>query len=374
MGFSFYAILYGIHQRYSAAANQWKLLIKSLTSAPLKKMAGLPVYQMGIKFFSLMLGLGLLSAVSPSFAGLSSNGAVVAQSRHLGAETGAPDAAKYVLELPDAPGREKAEWGGSITFIGAATVIIRYAGLTILTDPNFLYKGEYAHLGYGLISKRLINPAIELEDLPPIDLIILSHMHGDHFDQLVQEKLDRNIPIVTTEESAEILKEMGFVTRYALKTWDSLVLKKGGTSVRITATPGRHGPPVIAKLLPEVMGSMLEFKMRDTKLDYRMYISGDTMVYDEIREIPRRYPDVDMALLHLGGTRISGLVTVTMDATDGVKMMQIIGPRRAIPIHYNDYDVFKSPLSDFEKEIDEAGLQDRIIYLKHGDMYRFPAK
>lgn len=84
-----------------------------------------------------MLGLGLLSAVSPSFAGLSSNGAVVAQSRHLGAETGAPDAAKYVLELPDAPGREKAEWGGSITFIGAATVITPVCGI------NYSYRSEF---------------------------------------------------------------------------------------------------------------------------------------------------------------------------------------------------------------------------------------
>jgi hypothetical protein len=52
------------------------------------------------------------------------------------------------------------------------------------------------------------------------------------------------------------------------------------------------------------------------------------MVYSEIREIPRRYPDVDLALLHLGGTKILGLVTVTMDAIDGVKMMQTIVPKR----------------------------------------------
>lgn len=53
-------------------------------------------------------------------------------------------------------------------------------------------------------------------------------------------------------------------------------------------------------------------------------------------------------------------------------MMQIIFPKRAIPIHYNDYDVFKSPLSDFEKEIEQAGLQDKIIYLRPGEAYSFP--
>ncbi|MEO7465241.1 MAG: MBL fold metallo-hydrolase, partial [Nitrosospira sp.] len=160
---------------------------------------------MEVKFFSLLLSAGLFFIVPHSHAQPWSNNVVAVQSGNSRGETGAPGAAKYVLELPASVEFEKVEPGGSITFIGAATVIIRYAGLTILTDPNFLYKGEYARLGYGLISKRLINPAIELEDLPPIDLIILSHMAGDHFDQFVQEKLDRNIPIVTTEESAEIL-------------------------------------------------------------------------------------------------------------------------------------------------------------------------
>jgi L-ascorbate metabolism protein UlaG (beta-lactamase superfamily) len=207
--------------------------------------------------------------------------------------------------------------------------------------------------------------------LPPIDLVVLSHMHGDHFDQLVQEKLDRDIPVATTPEAARKLEEMGFRARHALNTWDSLVVKKGETTLRISATPGRHGPPVVARLLPEVMGAILEFAPRGGKPGYRIYISGDTMVYDDIREIPRRYPDIDLALLHLGGTRILGLVKVTMDGTDGVKMLQLIAPHHAIPIHYNDYDVFKSPLSDFEKEVKAAGLQDKITYLKHGETYIF---
>ncbi len=68
---------------------------------------------------------------------------------------------------------------GSIFFVGTATIILRYAGFTILTDPNFLHAGDHVHLGYGLTSERLTNPAINIEDLPPIDLCVLSHYHGD---------------------------------------------------------------------------------------------------------------------------------------------------------------------------------------------------
>src|SRR5260370_16109769 len=71
---------------------------------------------------------------------------------------------------------------GSIFFVGTATVIIRYAGFTILTDPNFLHRGDHAHLGYGLHTTRITNPAIEMSELPPLDLVVLSHMHEDHFD------------------------------------------------------------------------------------------------------------------------------------------------------------------------------------------------
>ncbi|WP_420472700.1 MBL fold metallo-hydrolase [Noviherbaspirillum sp. ST9] len=259
---------------------------------------------------------------------------------------------------------------GSVQFIGTATVLIRYAGFTILTDPNFLHKGDHVHLGYGLKSQRLTNPAISLDKLPPIDLVVLSHFHGDHFDQLVQEKLDRNIPIVTTEEAARALADLGFKNRHALATWDTLAVRKGTATLRVTAMPARHGPPGASVPLPETMGSMLEFAA-DKDGGYRMYISGDTLVYNDLEDIPRRYPDIDLALLHLGGTRILGVMKVTMDGKDGVKLMQLVAPQHAIPIHYNDYDVFKSPLSEFESEVKAAGLQGKVTYLKHGDTYRF---
>jgi L-ascorbate metabolism protein UlaG (beta-lactamase superfamily) len=51
--------------------------------------------------------------------------------------------------------------------------------------------------------------------------------------------------------------------------------------------------------------------------------------------------------------------------------MQIVKPKRAIPIHYNDYDVFKSPLSHFQSEVKAAGLEDRLHYLRHGETYTF---
>jgi len=277
----------------------------------------------------------------------------------------------YTLKLPAGDPAAESEQNGNVQFIGTATVLIRYRGLTIMTDPNFLHKGEHVHLGYGLTSQRRTNPAIDFDKLPPIDLVILSHMHDDHFDKLVQEKLPRNTPIVTNKEASEALKRLGFTQRFALSVWDRLEVTKGDARVRITSTPGRHGAAGVAVLLPKVMGSVLDFGANADSPDYRMYISGDTLVYDDIQTIPQRFPGIDLALLHLGGTRILGVFKVTMDGKDGVQMLQVIRPKKAIPIHYDDYDVFKSPLADFAREVKAAGLEEGVVYLAHGESYTF---
>jgi L-ascorbate metabolism protein UlaG (beta-lactamase superfamily) len=268
---------------------------------------------------------------------------------------------------------DEPEFGsGSVFFVGTATVILRYAGFTILTDPNFLHAGDHVHLGYGLTSRRRTDPAIEMEDLPPIDVVVLSHLHGDHFDRVVERRLNRATPIVSTRHAVRYLRRKGFTETHALDTWESLEVVKGEARMRLNAMPGTHAPGPLAKALPPVMGSMIEFYAGDdARVRLRLYITGDTLIHERLREIPRRFPDIDLALLHLGGTRVLG-ITVTMDAEQGVEMLRIVDPKEAIPIHYNDYAVFKSSLSDFQRAVEASEFRGRVRYLGHGDTYEFP--
>jgi L-ascorbate metabolism protein UlaG (beta-lactamase superfamily) len=75
------------------------------------------------------------------------------------------------------------------------------------------------------------------------------------------------------------------------------------------------------------------------------------MVFDDINDIPKHYPDVDVALFHFGGPTVLGIV-VTMDAKEGLEIFRIINPKKVIPIHYNDYDVFKSSLEEFQQKLE----------------------
>ena len=165
---------------------------------------------------------------------------------------------------------------GSIFFIGNATVLIRYAGYTILTDPTFIHMHEQVSIGYGLHTTRLTNPAMDMHQLPPLDLVVLSHFHGDHFDQVAERELDKALPIVTTNEASKALGERGFANVHPLDTWSSVDFGKAEANLRITALPGRHGPPLSQLVLPEVMGSMLEFQSSSDKVLFRIYISVDT--------------------------------------------------------------------------------------------------
>jgi len=272
-----------------------------------------------------------------------------------------------VITLPAGPVGELAT--GSVRFVGTATTIIRCAGFSLLTDPNFLHRGEYVPLGYGLRSKRLTEPALSLDQLPPIDLVVLSHYHGDHFDQRVERELDRGLPIVTTHHAANALRRKGFGETHELSTWDTQAVAKGPAFLRITALPGKHAPQPLQSLLPPVMGSMLEFGTGE-EVAFRLYITGDTLLIDRIAEIHRRYPDIDLELIHLGGTRLFG-VLLTMDARQGVEALSITRPRAAIPIHYDDYTVFKSPLDDFKREMGRTGLDIPVHYLAHGETHEF---
>ncbi|WP_037673164.1 MBL fold metallo-hydrolase [Streptomyces griseus] len=261
-------------------------------------------------------------------------------------------------------------------FIGNATVLLRYGPLTLLTDPNFLHRGQHAYLGHGLLSRRLTEPALDVGDLPRLDGIVLSHLHGDHWDRRARRHLDHTVPVLTTPHAARRLRVVHrFAHTAGLRTWRGFTLRRDAVRVQVTALPGRHaGRPLLRGLLPPVMGSMLEFGPVRGPTRLRLYVSGDTLVYDGLDEIARRFPTADLAVLHLGGTRLPGGFVVTMDGAQGAELARRLDPRLILPVHYDDYTVFCSPLSAFLAEADAVGLADRVVPCRRGQHARITAE
>ncbi|KAJ4380042.1 hypothetical protein N0V86_004349 [Didymella sp. IMI 355093] len=296
-----------------------------------------------------------------------------------------PEAKETKLHPSNAPSDST---NASLFFVGTATTILEWEGLRILTDPNFLHAGDHVHLGPGVSGTRRTNPAIDIEELPHIDMILLSHYHEDHFDRLVEDKLGAD----------------SFTNVHALDFWDSLIVDvkpqsvpvtSSTASLKLTGMPGKHVPPGPLNVANELLGAvpptngwMIELGYSSPSSSnadefasgYRVYITGDTLMVDELKEIPKRYEglDIDLMLIHLGGTTIPGpsvpLLMVTMDAKQGVELMHLVNPDVTIPIHYDDYDVFLSPLDDFKKEVEKAGLSAKVVYLDRKDQYKFSVK
>lgn len=251
----------------------------------------------------------------------------------------------------------------SLTFIGNATTLIRLGGFTVLTDPNFLHAGQRAYLGKGLWSRRVREPSLQPADLPALDLVVLSHLHGDHFDRVARADLARSQPVVTTPRAAQRLRRWDFDAR-GLETWETHVEVRGQESLRVESLPGIHARGLMRAALPPVMGSLLEHRVGG-EVRRRVYLSGDTLTGDHLDEIHRRHPELDLAVMHLGGTRVL-FRTVTMDAAQGVDFLRRVEPDQAVPVHFDDYKVFKSPLSDFERLVGDAGYAKRVHPVDRG--------
>lgn len=251
----------------------------------------------------------------------------------------------------------------SLQFIGTATTLLRLGSFCVLTDPNFLHRGQRAYLGKGLWSRRLTEPALQPADLPSYDAVVLSHLHGDHFDRIARRELTQESPVLTTPQAADRLDSWGFST-VGLDTWQRHELRKGEETLTVESLPAVHARGLMGRLLPPVMGSLLEHRVGE-EVRHRLYVSGDTLTGDHVDEIARRHPDIDSAVVHLGGTRVL-FHTVTMNAAQGVDFLRRARPGRAVPVHHDDYGVFRSPLSAFLEQAASAGLGGLVRTVERG--------
>lgn len=259
----------------------------------------------------------------------------------------------------------------TVTFVGNATTLLRLGDFTLLTDPAFGPAGSRVYLGYGAWTRRLKDPVLRALDLSQVDAVLLSHLHGDHFDRQARDQLEVTLPILTTPQAERRLRRRHFVAVRGLPTWESHDWTRDRQRLRVTAVPGRHGPGLVDALLPDVMGSVVELDV-DGRSALRLYITGDTLHDVRLAEIPRRLGEIDAMLIHLGGTRLLGML-LTMDDRQGVELTRLLRPQFTVPVHFDDYRVMKSPLSDFLTRARDHGLTG-IHPIARGDSLNLPLR
>ncbi|HEY5836537.1 MBL fold metallo-hydrolase [Streptomyces sp.] len=251
-----------------------------------------------------------------------------------------------------------------LTHIGGPTTLIEVGGWRLLTDPTFDPPGRRYAFGWGTSSRKTAGPALAAADLPPIDAVLLSHdHHGDNLDTAGRALLPRATVVLTTRSGE---RRLGGAA-HGLAPWTTYRLAAPGRpTIDVTATPARHGPPLSRPVAGDVTGFALSWAGQRHGV---LWISGDTVLHDGVRQVARRM-DVGTALLHLGGVRfpVTGPVRYTMTARRAVELCGLLRPRTAIPVHYEGWSHFHEGRTAIENELANAPaeIRDRFQWLPTG--------
>jgi N-acyl-phosphatidylethanolamine-hydrolysing phospholipase D len=211
----------------------------------------------------------------------------------------------------------------SVQWIGHATTIIQLDDRLVITDPALTST-------VGLLSKRLVKPAIEAP--PPVDLAVISHMHFDHLSYSSLELLEDRIDLCVLPEGAfAYLPEFKFDARTP-KRWETIEHR----GIRITSVPAAHGGwryGIDASWAVSAGGWVLE------RSGLTVYFAGDTG-YDEamFKAIAKRFPSIDVALLPIAPMEPHKLMGAWhMNPAEAVRAFKVLGAKTFIPMHYDTF-------------------------------------
>ena len=236
--------------------------------------------------------------------------------------------------------------------------MLEWGGLRLLTDPGFDPPGGEYRTGPVVLTKTA-GPALSPDSLGRIDAVLLSHDHHyDNLDHSGRKFVESAKQVLTTPAGAERLGGHAV----GLANWQSIDLPVANRVFRVTGTPARHGPAHRDR------GPVTGFVMAFTDaLDRAVYVSGDTVWYEGVAEVARRF-EVRAAVLFMGAARVPavGPDALTMTAEDGIQAARAFSNAAIIPLHYEGWAHFSESREIIARAFDDAGLGPRVHWLQLG--------
>ncbi|EFM09667.1 beta-lactamase [Paenibacillus curdlanolyticus YK9] len=212
----------------------------------------------------------------------------------------------------------------SIQLIRHATLGIEYAGIRFLVDPMFSETGANPPIINTENDRR--NPLVPLpvgvEAWFSPDAILVTHLHADHWDAAASKALSSSIPLFCQPGDQETFRTAGF--QHIAEITEASVTHEG---VTLTRAGGQHGTGEIGQRMGKVSGFVLQAEGHPT-----IYIAGDTIWCDEVREALDRYKP-DLTIVNAGGARFVVGDPITMDADDVVAVCRYAPYTQVAAVH-----------------------------------------
>ncbi len=216
----------------------------------------------------------------------------------------------------------------AVTWIGHATFLLQMGGLNLITDPNWA-------LWHGPV-KRARRPGIALRDLPPIDLLLVSHAHFDHLHLPSLPSFAAGQPAVVPAGVGSLLAGRGFSPVVELRPWETFRWK----GVEITLTPAQHWG---ARYLHDTYRGFGGFLIQADGTT--VFHAGDSALFPGYAEIGRR-ADIDMALMPIGAYGAPSGRAVHMNPEEAIEAFDALQGNVMMPMHYATFPLGTEPMDE----------------------------
>jgi L-ascorbate metabolism protein UlaG (beta-lactamase superfamily) len=242
-------------------------------------------------------------------------------------------------------------------WLGHATVLLNFYGVTILTDPVLLDRVGADTICGTIGPKRLIRPALAPKQLPPVDLILLSHAHMDHFDPPTLRRLGRAAEVVTAHDTLDLLAPLPFKSPRELRWGDKTRIATAHGEVQVEAFEVKH------------WGARWRF---DRKRGYNGYIisrggksilfGGDTALTSTFRELRSKGP-FEMAIMPIGA--YDPWILAHCSPEEAVRMANDARAKYFLPMHFSTFafgrEGMHEPLERMEASVEPARIGWRRV-------------
>lgn len=260
----------------------------------------------------------------------------------------------------------------SVTWIGHATTLIQIDGYTILTDPIWSDRcSPFTWAG----PKRYTEPGIELDDLPNIDLVLISHNHYDHMDLPTLLELQKRFSprFYVGLGNQSFLESEGLLNVKEMDWWDEDIFFKEAKSdpLKITFTPTQH----FSSRSPFDQNRTLWGSFLMIGSQSKVYFAGDTGYFDGFRKISEKVGNLDLAILPVGAYEPKWFMEpVHVDPTQSVQAFIDLKANYMLPMHYNTFvlsdEPLDQPLQETIRAFEEKGLQkSRLLGIQIGESF-----